>query len=446
MRGSMKAQSDRSRKSDLAQWAERVSEVFIRNPRDGSRRDVYWLARDKKEESLCELLSIRGANVCLDGPTGTGKTSLARTELGFLGRRYAEVQVTPEMDWKSFCRCLVVARRGRSLSGEVRAKAGIIPEVEFALSIGSTVDVSDALEERERIASCWDSRDVCRYMVESKAVLFIDDFELASEELVKNVAAMCKLLTQSFVSEYAKILVVGTDDIFGRLLRQNPSLDARLEELTLGALDNPDESWRFISMGLDYLKLKHPGSQESQDRRFIDVCKSAIYFACDGLPKSLTELGHKIAREAFQRSRVSVWDIKIVAEEHARHEFSRLQKAIPNVRNLVIRSTEVRLVLGQMYKNGINKIHDASTLAYDLSSSLSSSAVEEALDLLAENKFLVRTGSGSHTLFPSNPRLAHLLGAVVSAPEIFGCRPEEYAMMGQLQLPFFRSNAKLLPE
>lgn len=438
---------DRSdRKAAKAKWARTVSDVFTRNPRDGSKRGVYWLARDRKEEKLCELLSIRGAHVCLDGSTGTGKTSLARTEMGFLGRSYAEVQITPGMDWKGFCRCLVAAKRGRALGGEVRAKAGLMPELEFALTIGPSSAGSEALEERERIATCWDVRDVCKHIVESKVILFIDDFELAPEELVRNVAAICKLLTQSFISEESKVLVVGTDDIFGRIMHQNPSLDARLEEITLGALEGPDESWQFIAMGFDQLKLLHPGNDHVEaNRNQLDACRAAIYFACDGLPKSLTELGEKIALQGYARRRVSPSDIRSCAEEHARREFSRLQREIPRIRDLVLRSTEVRIVLVQMYKNGINRVHDASSLAYDLSSELSSAAVEETLDILAEAGFLVRTGPGAHTLFPSNPRLAHLLGAVVSSPQMFGRRPEDYAAMGQLRLPHI-TKAMLLPE
>jgi MoxR-like ATPase len=90
------------RKRSRSEWARRVSKVFSRNPRDGSHRDVFWVSRDSKEERLCELLSISGANVCLDGSTGTGKSSLACTELGFLQRPYVEVQVSPQMDWEEF--------------------------------------------------------------------------------------------------------------------------------------------------------------------------------------------------------------------------------------------------------------------------------------------------------------------------------------------------------
>jgi hypothetical protein len=290
-------------------------------------------------------------------------------------------------------------------------------------------------------------RDVCKHIVESKAILFIDDFEMASDEVVQNVAAMCKLLTQSFSSDKAKILVVGTDDIFSRLMNQNPSLEARLEELTIGALDNPSESWHFIAMGLEQLGLFHPGNDSVEHNRTqLNICKEYVYLACDGLPKSLTELGEKIALEASsERGRVSPADVKNWAQAHARREFSRLQRLIPKLRDLVLRSTEIRIVLGQMYANGINKVHDASSLAYDLSASLGPAAVEEALDNLAKEGFLVRTGAGSSTLFPANPRLAHLLGAVVRAPEIFGRRPEDYAMMGQLRLPL-RSGTRMLPE
>jgi len=315
---------------------------------------------------------------------------------------------------------------------------GILPHVEFSLSFGEAQSISSSLEEREKIASNWNEFDVCREIVAARAVLFIDDFEMASDELLSKVASMCKLFTQTFGGENAKILVVGTDAIFGKLMKKNRSLEARIEELTLGALAEPNQSWTFLQMGFEALNLIHPGNDNVEKNRVqLQECIGAVYLSCDGLLKSLMQLGEAVALKGISRGRVSPADIKDAAVAQGKRDFGKMEREVPRLDKLVRGRTEVRIVLERMYRIGINRVHYAQDLVYDLSAQLSAGAIEEALNLLMNEEFIVRTGESEQVIFTRNPRFAHLLGAVVSEPERFGRVRREYAAFGQLKLPFF---------
>ena len=59
-----------------SRWVRSVGMVFKINPRSASDSHTVWISRAKEEKRLNDLLLAPGKNICLDGPSGVGKTSL----------------------------------------------------------------------------------------------------------------------------------------------------------------------------------------------------------------------------------------------------------------------------------------------------------------------------------------------------------------------------------
>jgi hypothetical protein len=242
--------------SERRKWTRRVGEVFNTSARLGYVPGSVWLRRDE-EGKFAELLETKGVHICLDGPTGTGKSSMAATLLNTLQIKYAFVQVTESMDWAGFCKELVNPKTDRETSLSADIEGGIdqgLPHGKFRIQFGTRQRPSSNLELFHATIQSWTEHDVCRRMAKENAVLFLDDFEWASDALVRRVASMCKLLTQSFQSTYAKVVAVGTGDIYRKLYEANPSLELRLVELSLGTFPDKLASWRFLRMGWEALE------------------------------------------------------------------------------------------------------------------------------------------------------------------------------------------------
>ncbi|HTI71655.1 MAG TPA: hypothetical protein VMF06_16895, partial [Candidatus Limnocylindria bacterium] len=101
---------------------QRVSDVFDTNPRNGNRATTVWLKRAAIEKHLENDLFTRGRHICIDGCSGSGKSSLVITTLLRNKIPYTTVQITRSMDWHGFCRQLVSKNPGKQK--EFSATAG----------------------------------------------------------------------------------------------------------------------------------------------------------------------------------------------------------------------------------------------------------------------------------------------------------------------------------
>jgi hypothetical protein len=424
-------------------WAKKVSEVFNTMPRDGTR--TLWLPRTSIENRLAEVLDNRGVHICLDGPTGTGKTSLALTLLNRLKIKYKLIQVTKSMGWSEFCKRLISTSSNKETSVSAEVEFGVdhlIPQGKLKLSIGTKGRASDKLELLEAIASKWTEHDVCQLLADKNVLLLIDDFERASEEFIRNVSDMCKLLTQSYQNPYAKIVVVGTDDICRRLYDANPSLESRLEQISLGTLPTRNDSWRFLSMGFDVLRLRHPANERFTKKEELLECVQAVYEAADGLPKSLNELGWKISLKGLGRTRISPTDIKEITAQMPLDNLRKYKSEYPKIIKCFTSNPIVRAVLQHLYHEGIGQIHNWSDVEAALAETYSEEQVEHAICELIDAKFLVRTGIHGDILFVTSPPLAHTLGVLVTYPDKY--KAPALFRKGQLVFPFFKKSDEQL--
>src|SRR2546423_845817 len=74
-------------------WSERVNRVFDTEPRNGGDPNAVWLPRTEIENQFSNLLAQDGVHICVDGPSGTGKSSLVLTQLRKTSRRVITIQL-----------------------------------------------------------------------------------------------------------------------------------------------------------------------------------------------------------------------------------------------------------------------------------------------------------------------------------------------------------------
>ena len=94
---------------DRREWANKVGRGFDTRPRVASRGTV-WLERKAAYESLANAIERPGSHVCLDGPTGVGKTSLMHTYIASERIQHSSLMITDAMTLADFCRRLIGVR------------------------------------------------------------------------------------------------------------------------------------------------------------------------------------------------------------------------------------------------------------------------------------------------------------------------------------------------
>lgn len=426
------------------EWARKVGMVFNTMPRDGYSGQSVWLPRDKMEAKFSAVLENGGVHICLDGPTGTGKTSLALTMLHKNQIKYTPIQITKSMDWPEFCKRLIIPGHNDESSVSADFEIGVdkwLPQAKFRVSLGAKGRPKDDLEHLITTAKSWSEHDVCLQMKKQNTVLFIDDFERASEDIVQRISDMCKLLTQSYQSQYAKIIIVGTDDICKKLYEANSSLESRLEEISLGTLPSSNESWYFLLLGFKALGLRNPAdSNYIDERQKLKECIQSIYEAADGLPKSLNELGREISLKGYRREGITASDIINVSSEMPKRNLNVFRREFPKIIKCVEHSLTVRAILQYLYSEGIGHIHSWSDIIFQLQNDHSEDQLENAICELVDTRFLIKTGRNGDVLFAANPTLAHTLGVAVSNPGKYKLPPSLSVKEGQLAFSFSRKD------
>lgn len=405
-------------------WVRRVGAVFNTRPRIGVGRKTVWLSRDGYVNDLLDSFQRAGSHVCLDGPSGVGKTSLAWTFLVTNSIPYVNVQLTSKMTWPEFCRQLMTLPDNRESAFGVDAEVGIdkgLPVGKLRVSIGRKGRASDDVDLITKHANSWTEHDVAESLCDAGAALLIDDTERATSDLLTRLSDLAKILTQRDAPENAKILFVGTEDIYRRICHHNASLDERILQVSLGGFRSPKHSWSFLKLGFERLGLRHPGNSFiSSEFAQLDSCIDAVYEAADGLPKTLNMLGQEIALRATSSNAVNASEVKERAALMTRANWRKYGEDFPRVLERVDQSPEARAVIRVLYEVGIARIHRFDDIykrvrayAEAQGSTATRNGVDEALDELVEVDFLVRTGRSREIIYTTQPTAAHTLGVMV---------------------------------
>lgn len=426
--------------------SKEINKVFYTTPRDGYMKDNLWIKR-KEEEYLNSILDDLGVSVCIDGPTGTGKSSLAITMLKKKKLNHILIQVTKNMTWKDFCRRLLNGKVNNSnnainIGVDIGVEKGL-PLFKIHWGLNSTDNSLEDLELEDKIINRMTDVNICEFLYSKQVSLLIDDFERASDEILSNIGEMCKLLTESFISEKSKLIIVGTDDIYRRLTKFNISLEGRLKELSIGTVDNKTDSWKFLNDGFSKLNLRHPTQEyfnrtKGVTKEDVTECSLACYDAADGLLKSLNELGKEIVKNASVNQRISKATIINVSKKYLENNIRKFNQDFPIFTTLLKRNTFAKMIAIYFYENGIGKIHNWEEIYNKINVKVDEAQIENAICELVDINFLTRTGYNGETLFVTNPTFAHTVGVILSKTERYEIPKAFISENGQLVLPLFK--------
>ena len=280
-------------------WMQFVSDVFDTSPRNGNRAETVWLARPELEKQLEAEIFTRGRHICVDGCSGSGKSSLVITTLLKHRIPYTTVQITRKMDWVGLCKQLIKkpsrSERETKAGGSAEWK-GLFPTGKLEFSLGQKTDEKVSHEYWERLVASASEHDIASAIAEQNCVVLLDEFERAQPDLANSVSEVCKILTQTYSSEMGKLIILGADDVYKKLYDAYSTLDNRLVQLSIPTLPSPQQSWRYLKLGFEKLGKIHPGKSKFAKPDDEKQAIQAIYHAGDGLFKSLTEVGVEVCR------------------------------------------------------------------------------------------------------------------------------------------------------
>lgn len=397
------------------QWSYDVNKVFSSKPRNGNNTAVWWWRRKSLEEKMERELNA-GVQICLDGPTGTGKSSLAITLLERRNIDYSLLQVTINMDWPQFCVALFAATDPDDTSVATEFDVGIdrgLPTLKAKFS--RKQDDTANLGKRDLGHKLsWTEHNVCDYLVQLQLTLVIDDFEKASESLVVRIADMIKLMSQSYAESNAKIVIIGTDDIFRRLVGSDLSLRDRLYEISVGTVPH-DHSWKFLLSGFERLGIEHPAELNKKyplevTKEDLVECQRRVFTAADGLPKALNRLGRQVCLQTTpSRLRLTPSDITTVCNEMARDNTRDYLPEISRIIRHIAADEPTIELLRLICLWGSGNIHSWHDIVSSLRMRFEEPRVEEAARHLIEVSFLIRTGARNEIVMVKDPHLAHVL-------------------------------------
>jgi len=417
---------------DPTKWSKRVGTVFNTGPRIGIGKTL-WQPRDRTLSQLSQDFHRPRSHVCLDGASGVGKTSLALTFLVRERIRHCAIQLTHGMEWHDFCRQLIRSPSNKELSvyGDFQFgtdETGLLPKCNLRIGLGVKGRKSDDIDLVEKMAHSWGEHEVARHLAEEDVALLVDDLDRASDALVMRISDLCKLLIQSYVSENAKLLIVGTGNAYYRVYIANDALDKRLNQVSLGGFRHDYESWGFLTEGFEALGLKHPGHLPDRRTKNEAECMEAVYRAADGLPKSLNQLGYEIATHVLWGDTVDTHDVVEQSEKMCQENWEQYEH-MPKFREILryLQKNHVAIeVTKALYSTGITRVHTVDQIMFTVMKALSGSRlaterddVVRAIDGLVDARLLVRTGKSGETILVDEPTHAHTLGVVMRDPTRF---------------------------
>lgn len=430
-------------------WISTVDSVFNTNPRLFTSETSY--PRTQELRALSRFYNIFGESVCIDGPSGAGKTSLALSFISNKNIEFVYVQVTKYLDWKGFCRQIIDPNSGAaetSLGADIEfGTQNLMPLAKLKVSLGSK---SNALSDEKYITELstnWTEVDIAKNMAEKNVSLIVDDLERANEEILTRVSDLCKyLLVIGKKSPKTKCILVGTGDIYRRILSANEALALRLNEVSIGSFEEPNDSWGFLAKGFNALKLTHPGNSKFRSqKRLLEECMEYVYEAANGLPKSLNKLGQLIAQNS--KYSVSAAEIMKQSDTMIRDNWDSYSDEYPDLVELMKPSAETKEVVRFLYEAGSCLVQKKNVVVRAVMNSMeekqiktTKKEIDEAITKLKRLPFIVLTGmKGKEVIFPSDSIAMHTFGVVLHNVKRF---PEAADILGdlnfgyQLKLPF----------
>lgn len=417
-------------------YSSLVGQVFDSRPRIAVDDDSRWMRR-KEEDKFRRAVLCSGTHVCLYGPSGSGKTSLAKTILSKLHRkgfRFIYTRINQNSTWETLKFQIIGDKQTESRTaqpfGVKIALKNLIPFLEIDGEIGG--GALTLASSKDAIAKVVDITTIGRLLIDLNLILAIDDINFASDDLLRTIGDLSKEITDTSHQANTKIIFIGSDDIYSRILQQNDSLKERIEEVSLGSIVGDDGEpstmrrdivWKFIADGLVQLGLSDPRRDKNITNIQLKECQQWLELAADGLPKSIVRLGQKIAFHGVGRNRISFSDIKTAAIEMTRSNFRHYRSRYRTLVYALKKHELLQDVCLWMFTRGSSGIFNLEDIAEDHHELASYDSFEKAIKRLEDMNFLVITGADQTTFFAREPLLAHTIGAALTSPEQCGVDP-----------------------
>lgn len=430
---------------NIEEWSKAVGSMFDLRPRVAvGGQDARWIRRTREERALRQALAYPSMHVCVDGPSGSGKTSITKTVLsrmGTTGLRHVYIKLNATTTWHEF---KLEAFESRQTRGDISPGASV--KLSFA-ALGPVLDVERLIGrgshagagQRAEVVAQLAVHHIARTLVDQGLVLVVDDVNFASDDVLLHLRDLCKTMTDDERGRTAKVVLVGTDDVYQRLVLAEGTLRDRVENITIGSLPERADAWLFITSGLEQLGLKRPEKDRFITREQLAQCQEAVYNAADGMPKSIVTLGRQLAMEAHDRPRVSAADILKTARGMTEANFREYRRRLRDVVASVKRREEMARICAWLYAHGPTKTHQVEDLIGSLEPSTPQGDVLAGVDEFVRLGFLVRTGRRGDRLYTREPLAAHTLGLALRNPALCGADEALFNFAGrsrQLTLAF----------
>ncbi|MAO63627.1 MAG: hypothetical protein CL666_01370 [Balneola sp.] len=426
-------------------WNDKVKSVFTTYPRNGDTKNTFWIEREE-QKALRNYLSQED-HICIDGPTGSGKSSLVITNLYRENIKHAMIQLTGELTWTDFCKQLVdpkIVNTNNFNAGFEIGVSGGLPEGKLSFSLGSSGDELQDLEYLLKKAESWTEHDLCRELQDKDITLVIDDTERCSDTLLKRLSDVAKIQIQSYPSKNARLVFIGAGGVLSRLLNANDSLGDRINHLSIGAFQDKSYSWHFLVEGFNRLGMRNPTNSKfkSEIERTAE-CKKTTYYAADGLPKSLNKLGKNIALFSGHGNHASAATIINESKKMFQQNWRIHSKNYTSIANLLRSDYVAELIIKELWDTGIGAVHYLDQMEKKIVGSKDENGNEitndkfySIIDELMETNFLTVSGSSKGIVFATNPSSAHTFGVAMHNRSLFSGASKLLSGLEQLELEF----------
>ena len=328
-----------------------------------------------------------------------------------------------------------------------------MPYLEFEGEFGGG-GLASATSRRD-IVNAISISDIGQFLIDSDFILAIDDANFADDNLLRILSGLAKYITDNSENSACKIIFIGADDIYLRIISLEDSLKDRTDEISLGSIRDvfekkpkvtSDKVWDFISSGLCQLGLADPRKDKYISIEQKSECKKWINYAADGLPKSIITLGRRVAEYGEYRSRVSHSDIMNAAKSMVSKNYRQYRSQYRSLILLLQKDKVAQELSLWMFKRGASRIHRLEEVGEDLREIATYAMFDEALQLLSGMNFIIVTGSEGNVFFAKDPLLAHTIGVALHEPDKSGVDPNLFRNNTQVQQMLLRFSGDKDPE
>ncbi len=420
---------------------DHLEEAFTIMPRNGAAQGVVWVPRTYEEKRMGSIFSKQGKSICLDGPTGTGKSSIALTVASAHECFYLRLQIVRSLDWAGFSTLILDLLAKKESPSEDSIKFGLVrflPEVSFQREKRSDQEFLYKILDLRIQVKDFDLHKLAYILSELDVVLILDDFEKATPDLLQRFADLTKLLTDTFRASKARVVFVGTHDIYRRLRKSDDALAGRLEQVSVGTLEHSGYSWRYLSKGFDALGFYYPGNTKFAKRPVKEII-STVYESANGLLKSLSDLGKAIALKVVGKT---VAESTIIKECRSLllSSIREYETELPGFVNDIVNSPGKKMLMKWLFQSGVGRIHNLDTLILKAGKmDIPIEQIKNAYEDLRAHNFLVEIGyrDHEHTFYVTDPRFTHVFGVICTHHSKYGVNEEICRITGQLELSFY---------